>query len=262
MSQFIKEKIFIIKKVIHQKKWSKEDDKKLITLVEKNNCKNWKKISKYFDNKTPYQCFNRYKRIKPGMKKGSWKKEEDNLILNLISKYGKKWAKISKIIKNRNGKQIRDRYLNILNPNINKKKFSIEEDFLLINLYEKFGSKWSKITTYFENRTCDMIKNRFHCSLKKKYDEFNKINNNNNVNSNFNFKHFLCQKSDSTYLSSIFSNSYNVNNNNLKDDSLTNYNISHESSFYFNENKKGNYELKDNIIFFNNDELNIKFEDI
>jgi hypothetical protein len=43
------------------------------------------------------------------MKKGSWKKEEDNLILNLISKYGKKWAKISKIIKNRNGKQIRDR---------------------------------------------------------------------------------------------------------------------------------------------------------
>ena len=256
-----KEKIFIIKKVIHQKKWSKEDDKKLINLVEKNNGKNWKKISKYFDNKTPYQCFNRYIRIKPGMKKGSWKKEEDKLILNLISKYGKKWSKISKIIKNRNGKQIRDRYLNILNPNINKKKFSIEEDFLLINLYEKFGSKWSKIKTYFENRTCDMIKNRFHCSLKKKYDEFNKINNN-NINSNFNFKDFLCQNSDSTYLSSTFCNSYNINNNNLKDDSLTNFNLTYEPSFYYNENKKGNYDLKDNFIFFNNDELNIKFEDI
>ena len=106
-----------------------------------------------------------------------------------------------------------------------------------------------------------MIKNRFHCSLKKKYDEFNKINNN-NINSNFNFKDFLCQNSDSTYLSSTFCNSYNINNNNLKDDSLTNFNLTYEPSFYYNENKKGNYDLKDNFIFFNNDELNIKFEDI
>ena len=257
-----KEKIFIIKKVIHQKKWSKEDDKKLINLVEKNNGKNWKKISKYFDNKTPYQCFNRYIRIKPGMKKGSWKKEEDKLILNLISKYGKKWSKISKIIKNRNGKQIRDRYLNILNPNINKKKFSIEEDFLLINLYEKFGSKWSKIKTYFENRTSDMIKNRFYCCLKKKYDEFNNMNNHNNVNFNFSFKDFLYQTSDSTYLSSNFSNYYNINNNNLKDNTLANCNLSYQSSFYLNEKKKVNYDLKDNFLFFNNEELSIKFEDI
>ena len=111
-----KEKIFLIRKVLNQKKWTKEEDKQLIELVQTHNEKKWKEISNFFHNKNPLQCFSRYKRIKPGVNKGSWNKEEDDEILKLIKIHGTNWSLISKIIKTRNNKQIRDRYINILAP--------------------------------------------------------------------------------------------------------------------------------------------------
>ena len=41
-----KQKIFIIKKVINQKKWSNEEDEQLIKIVQENNEKNWKKMER------------------------------------------------------------------------------------------------------------------------------------------------------------------------------------------------------------------------
>ena len=90
-----KEKIFLIKKVINQKKWTKEEDLNLIKLVKNYNGKNWKEVASFFHNKTPLQCFSRYKRIRPGINKGTWKNEEDKLIVSLVEKYGKSWSKIS-----------------------------------------------------------------------------------------------------------------------------------------------------------------------
>ena len=163
-----KNKIFNIRKVKNQRKWNKEEDMLLIQLVEKYQQKNWRKISYHFGNKTSLQCFSRYKRIRPGIRKGKWKKEEDEMIIKLIEKYGTSWAKISKEIKTRNGKQIRDRYLNVLNPSLNRTTFTQEDDNYIIHLYNKYGPKWSFIVQFFTNRTADMIKNRFHSSIKKK----------------------------------------------------------------------------------------------
>jgi len=133
--------------------------------------KNWRGISKHFYKKSPLQCFSRYKRIRPGIEKGIWKKEEDNKIMELVNKYGKSWSKISKTFKSRNGKQIRDRYINVLDPSIIKTKFSVEEDKKLIQLFKKLGPKWATISQQFPHRTADMLKNRFHSSLKKRIDE-------------------------------------------------------------------------------------------
>ena len=238
MGENIKKPIFSIKKVINQKKWSKDEDSKLLNLVKENNGKKWKEIASHFHNKNSLQCFSRYKRIRPEINKGSWKKEEDSLILNLIEIYGNSWSKISKIIKTRNGKQIRDRYTNVLAPNINKNKFSPEEDILLLNLYQKFGPKWSKIHTYFKDRTTDMIKNRFHSTLKKKFEYYH-VNNNNiiNNNKNENENNFLINENNNnkndvnnlnnSELNKINDNiNSNVNNNNIKNnDSNNNNNI-------------------------------------
>jgi hypothetical protein len=160
--------IFSIKKIKNQKKWTKEEDELLIALAEKYNEKHWKEISKRFIKKNSLQCFSRYKRIRPGIIKGSWKKEEDFRIIDLVNKYGKSWSKISKILSTRNGKQIRDRYINVLDPEIRKGKFTDEEDKKLISLYRQHGPKWATIAKYYPNRTADMIKNRFHSSIKKK----------------------------------------------------------------------------------------------
>jgi hypothetical protein len=171
--------IFSIKKIKNQKKWTRDEDELLITLAEKFNEKHWKEISKRFAKKNSLQCFSRYKRIRPGIVKGSWKKDEDLKIMELVNKYGKSWSKISKILDTRNGKQIRDRYINVLDPQIRKGKFTEEEDKTLIILFQKYGPKWATIAKYYPNRTADMIKNRFHSSIKKKLGielpEINKV---------------------------------------------------------------------------------------
>lgn len=159
--------IFKIRKVIHQRKWSKEEDALLLKLAEKYNARNWKKIASYFQNKVALQCFSRYKRIRPGLNRGPWTKEEDKFIIKYIHIYGTDWSTISKKMGTRNGKQIRDRYINVLDPLTNKKRFTEEEDQLLINLFKQFGAKWSTIAKFMNKRTPDMIKNRFHSYIKK-----------------------------------------------------------------------------------------------
>lgn len=159
--------IFQILKIKNKKKWTKEEDLLLIKLAEKHKEKHWKEISRNFQNKNALQCFSRYKRIRPGIVKGSWKKEEDEKILKLVQIYGKSWSKISKILVTKNGKQIRDRFINVLDPDIKKGKFTEEEDKLLIRLYLYYGPKWATISKHYNNRTADMIKNRFHSSIKK-----------------------------------------------------------------------------------------------
>src|SRR3569833_1964205 len=106
--------VFEIKKIKNQKKWTKEEDKLLIELAAQYKEKHWKEISEHFIRKNALQCFSRYKRIKPGIVKGSWKKEEDAKIVELVQKFRKVWSRISKMLGTRNRKQIRDRYINVL----------------------------------------------------------------------------------------------------------------------------------------------------
>jgi hypothetical protein len=170
--------IFSIKKIKNQKKWTREEDEILISLAEKFKEKHWKEISKRFTKKNSLQCFSRYKRIRPGIVKGSWKKDEDLKIIDLVQRYGKSWSKISKQLGTRNGKQIRDRFINVLDPEIRKGKFTDDEDRKLVLLFKQYGPKWATIAKYYPNRTADMIKNRFHSSIKKKltYEECEQLN--------------------------------------------------------------------------------------
>jgi len=95
-----------------------------------------------------------------------WNSVEDALALELIAEHGTKWSKIGKIIGGRTGKQVRDRYLNNLRPNIKNDAWTDEEDDILINLYYKMGSKWSKIANFMPGRTESQVKNRFYTYIK------------------------------------------------------------------------------------------------
>ena len=132
-----KQKIFVLSKIHRSNKWKKEEDNLLIELATKFNERSWKQISLHFNNKNPAQCRARYKRIRPGIIKGAWSKEEDDTILSLVDLYGKNWSLIAKKVPTRNGKQIRDRFLNYLDPEINRNKFTVEEDEMIIKLYNK-----------------------------------------------------------------------------------------------------------------------------
>lgn len=146
--------------------WTPEEDKTLLEKAVIYNFKNWNSVAEFLPNRTAVQCSARYKRIRPGLVKGSWSKEEDEELMKLYEQYGKNWAVISKNMSHRTGKQIRDRFLNILDDSIDRTKFKQEEDDLIIKYYKMYGNCWSKIAKKLKNRTGDMVKNRFYSSLK------------------------------------------------------------------------------------------------
>ena len=148
--------------------WTEEEDKILKEIAKKFNYKNWNWIAEFIPGKNSIQCSSRFRRIRPGIIKGPWKKEEDIKLLSLYEKYGKNWAAISKEMPHRTGKQIRDRFLNSLDTRYNKRKFSKEEDKMILKYHEIYGNKWSEIAKKLKSRTGDMIKNRFYSSLKRK----------------------------------------------------------------------------------------------
>mgnify|MGYP002625635696 CR=1 FL=1 len=147
--------------------WTESEDKILKEKAKEFNYKNWNSISKFIPGRTPVQCSARFRRIKPGLIKGAWGKEEDIKLLSLYDKYGKNWAAISKEMPHRTGKQIRDRFLNNLDTKYERGKFTKEEDKMILKYYKLFGNSWAKIAKKIKTRTGDMIKNRFYSSLKK-----------------------------------------------------------------------------------------------
>ena len=80
-------------------KMTEEEDKELIfyTNLYKERC--WEEISKHFPNKTGLQCFSRFNRIRPGLSRGKWTKEEDDKIIELVRLYGRDWSIIARMSK-------------------------------------------------------------------------------------------------------------------------------------------------------------------
>ncbi|KFK35251.1 hypothetical protein AALP_AA5G260400 [Arabis alpina] len=107
---------------------------------------------------------------KEEIKKGPWKAEEDEVLLNHVNRYGPRdWSSIrSKGLLHRTGKSCRLRWVNKLRPNLkNGCKFSAEEERIVIELQSEFGNKWARIATYLPGRTDNDVKN-FWSSRQKR----------------------------------------------------------------------------------------------
>jgi hypothetical protein len=151
-------------------KWTHEDDNLLVKLASSfhDQHKKWNIIAKSFHNKTAAECRHRFRTIQPGIVKGPWTEDEDQLLISLVQRHGRKWSIISEQMQSRSGKQVRERYLNNLDPNLNKKKFTLNEDAQIVKYHSKYGPLWSKIAKHFPGRSVDIIKNRFYSVLKNR----------------------------------------------------------------------------------------------
>ncbi|RYE83243.1 MAG: hypothetical protein EOO65_04285 [Methanosarcinales archaeon] len=98
-------------------KWSVAEDKTLKKAVEELGGGQWERIALEFfaGRHTHVQCQVRWNKvIKPGLVKGPWKAEEDQIILRCLSEGITKWSEIAERIPGRIGKQCRERYFNHL----------------------------------------------------------------------------------------------------------------------------------------------------
>lgn len=103
---------------------------------------------------------------KIGKKKFS--KGEDEKLANLVTTYGPKdWKTLALYMPGRTARQCRERWKYYLNPSPSSKKWTKEEDELLLSKYEEFGTHWAKISKFFPLKNGINLKNRFH-KLKRR----------------------------------------------------------------------------------------------
>ncbi|XXG45787.1 hypothetical protein AAC387_Pa02g0775 [Persea americana] len=154
--------------------WTAEEDELLCRAVQQYKGRNWKKIAECFKDRTDVQCLHRWQKVlNPELVKGPWSKEEDDMIIDLVGKYGaKKWSTIAQALPGRIGKQCRERWHNHLNPSINREAWTQEEELALIQAHQIYGNKWAELTKFLPGRTDNAIKNHWNSSVKKKVDSY------------------------------------------------------------------------------------------
>ncbi|CAD8074006.1 unnamed protein product [Paramecium sonneborni] len=106
----------------------------------------------------------------------SWSYQEDKLLLELVKLIGcTSWNRVAhelqSIMKNtqkiRSSAACRERYQNILNPNLNKSNWTLEEEDNLFTLQQSYGNSWARIASQMPGRSDLLCKNYFYATLRK-----------------------------------------------------------------------------------------------
>jgi len=145
-------------------RWTVEQDEQLRHAVSVFGAQNWKYIAEHVEARNHVQCLQRWNKVlQPGLIKGAWSEEEDQLLLSLIAKFGsdRSWSNIAENIPGRTPKQCRERWSLNLDPSINRGPWTMKEDEILLSLHKRLGNKWAEIRRYLPGRTENGVKSRF-----------------------------------------------------------------------------------------------------
>ena len=98
--------------------------------------------------------------------------EEDKKLVELVNQYGANaWTLISDRIPGRTSRQCKERYFTYLSPGVKKAPWTDQEDTLLFQKVQELGQRWSDIARYFDGRTPNSIKNRWHLHLRGRHSK-------------------------------------------------------------------------------------------
>ncbi len=104
-----------------RQKFTPEEDKRLIELVNEHGESNWVLIASLMENRTVRQCRERWKHYLSVSGTGNkpFSPEEDEVILKKVEELGHKWTKIAAFLPGRSDLNIKNRWFNFIRRHCN-----------------------------------------------------------------------------------------------------------------------------------------------
>lgn len=144
--------------------WTPEEDEYLRAAVQLygDKTEKWAKIAACVPGRTNKNCRKRwFHSLDPKLKKGPWTEEEDHLLKTGVQMYKGQWSKIAERIPGRTDDQCAKRWREGLDPLIDRAAWTSDDDLLLLQRFEEFGSQWQKIALAFPGRPGLHCRNRW-----------------------------------------------------------------------------------------------------
>ncbi|KAL6268443.1 hypothetical protein P5V15_001578 [Pogonomyrmex californicus] len=151
--------------------WTKQEDRHLLKII--NGVKigdyiPWTEVANHMRHRTKQQIYTRWMyRMAPHLRKGRFTYLETSALLEAVQKYGTNFVKISNtVMPNRSSIQLHQHYDTIMENKSGFNFWTINDDMMLINLHKKHSNNWSKIATYFRNKSRTQVRHRYTALLK------------------------------------------------------------------------------------------------
>ncbi|KAF9209220.1 hypothetical protein BGZ49_005674 [Haplosporangium sp. Z 27] len=144
--------------------WTPEEDEFLRAAVQMygDKTEKWAKIAACVPGRTNKNCRKRwFHSLDPKLKKGPWTEEEDLLLKSGVQMFKGQWSKIAERIPGRTDDQCAKRWREGLDPLIDRAAWTREDDIILLQRFEEFGSQWQKIALAFPGRPGLHCRNRW-----------------------------------------------------------------------------------------------------
>ncbi|EPE27468.1 Homeo [Glarea lozoyensis ATCC 20868] len=150
-----------------KRNWTLAEDTLLRTAVNTAQAQSrpllWRELAKSVPGRSNKDCRRRWwNSLADGPAKGPWSENEDERLIEAVQKHGTNWSQVALAVGSRNSDQCLSHWNHVLDPSINHRDWTAQEDELLLHAVLSHGTNWTTISlSHPQKRTTLALKNRY-----------------------------------------------------------------------------------------------------